>query len=238
MMGLEQYISKDEILQSRTPSEYIVWFEEKLNIIRQRRDELKEQIILHQGIAKYFHEELFPLYRLLQNKLKVWEQVKFLPVIGSQNYDVKVNTHRSDVPQYIEITITDRDEEQHNRMEYFLKHEEVDLLGTVSISRKPIRKIDVEGVLLDEREINQAQKNRLQEAINRKVNAVKRMEGTALLVYFDDYTYFRYDNPKSAQEMALFLASINMEWKTQYTGIYIVGASGRSIWQIISTSSC
>src|SRR5208283_5161065 len=105
-------------------------------------------------------------------------------------YDVKVNTHRSDVPQYIEITITDRDEEQHNRMEYFLKHGEVDVLGAVSISRKSVRKIQVEGGLLDEREVNQCQKNWIQESITKKTKVVKRMEGTALLVYFDDYTYF------------------------------------------------
>ena len=234
MTRLEDFMSKDEIAQSRMPEEYISWFEGKLNIIKQRREELKQQNILHQGVSKYFHEELFPLYRLLQNKLEDWEQAKFLPVIGGQNYDVKVNTNRSDVPQYIEITITDRDEEQHNRMEYFLKHGEVDLLGAVSISRKPIRKIQVEGGLLDERKINQGQKNRIQESIVKKTKVVKRMEGTALLVYFDDYTYFRYDRPESKQEMGLFLASINTEWQKQYTQLYVVGASGKSFWQVNS----
>ena len=214
------------------PEEYISWVEGKLNIIRNRREEFKEQNILHQGIAKYFHEELFPLYRLLQNKLEDWKQIKFLPIIGNQNFDIKVNTDRSDIPKYIEITITDRDEIQHNRMEYFLKHGVADLLGSVSISReKPVREIDVGMVLLDEKEVNQAQENRIQEAINRKVRVIKRMDCTALVVYFDDYTYFRYDKPESKQEMSVFLDSIKINWKEQYTALYVVGASGKSFWR-------
>ncbi|HAH21599.1 MAG: hypothetical protein A2Y00_05640 [Omnitrophica WOR_2 bacterium GWF2_43_52] len=73
VVKLENYINKEEISIPRTPEEYILWFEGKLQITKEQREELKTQNILHKGVAKYFYEELFPLYRLLQNKSKTWK---------------------------------------------------------------------------------------------------------------------------------------------------------------------
>lgn len=97
-MRFEKYIKKEEISQPRTPGEYIDWFERKLKITKKRREDLKIQNILHKGIAKYFYEELFLLYRLLQNKSKTWQGSSFTPIIGNQNFDVKVDSARKNIP--------------------------------------------------------------------------------------------------------------------------------------------
>ena len=101
----ENYINEQEISQPRTPAEFISWFEEKLEINRKRREELRKQMLLREGdMSEYFYNELLPLYCLLKNKSEDWKEVNFLPIKGSQNFDVKVQTDRKDVPKYIEIT--------------------------------------------------------------------------------------------------------------------------------------
>lgn len=84
---LENYINKEEIFQPRTPKEYVLWFEGKLKIIKERGKELKKQILLHEGVSKYFHEELFP-----HGYGKIWSifcafEMGFLSVGGNLSYN-------------------------------------------------------------------------------------------------------------------------------------------------------
>lgn len=236
MKKLEQYLRENEISQPRTPEEYISWFEEKLKIIKEH-SELREQIILHKGISKYFHEELFPLYRLLQNKRESWESVKLIPVKGNQNYDVELKSVREDIPKFIEITTIERNEKEHARMEYFLEHGHVDLLGEVAIDRNKAtgRKIVVGEGFFSEEEINQSVKNRIEKAIDKKIKIAKRPDHTALLIYFDDYVSFRYDKNTSKSEMSSYLDSLNKNWQDKYSVLYVVGTSGNSFWERLDT---
>lgn len=227
-MRFEEYIKEDEISQPRTPKEFINWFENKLEITKNLREELKTQNILHQGVAKIFYEELFPLYRLLQNKLEEWRGVIFKPIIGNQNYDVKVSPCRENIPNYIEITVADMNEEEKARMEYFLNHGHVNAIGEVVIERdkKRGKKITVYEDACPSGEINQKIRNRIGELINKKMAVKERPNNTALLVFFDDYTAFRYDRCSSKSEMNTFLDSVNTEWQNRYLALYVVGASG------------
>ena len=231
-MKFENYINKKEISIPRTPKEYILWFEGKLRITKERREEFKTQNILHKGIAKYFYEEMFPLYRLLQNKSKTWERSRFSPVIGNQNFDVKVDSNRKDIPQYVEIVVADRDESENAKMEYFLAHGSVNSIGNVSIERNKRlgKKITVDEEAHSSEEINRRVKDRINSLINKKIMVKERPDNTALLVFFDDYTAFRYDLNKSKSEMEEFLNSIDIPWRDQYSALYIVGASGKSFW--------
>jgi len=231
MMGvvkLENYINAEEISTPRTPNEYILWFEKKLKITKTLREELKSQNILHQGIAKIFYEELFPLYRLLQNKLQEWKNARFTPIIGNQNYDVEVKTENNRTPQYIEIVIANMNEIEHARMEYFLENGHVSMVGGVSIerNRRLGKKITVEEEAHSSEEINRKVKDRINSLINKKIMVKERPNNTALLVFFDDYTSFRYDICSSKSEMNTFLDSIKIEWQNRYSALYIVGASG------------
>lgn len=230
---LENYIRAEEIFLPRTPNEYIIWFEEKLEITKKHREELKAQNILHKGIAKYFYEELFPLYRLLQNKSKTWGQAKFIPIIGNQNFDVQVYSDRNGIPKYIEIVVADRNESEHARMEYFLAYGSVNSIGDVSITRNKRngKRVSVYEKAHSREEINQKIKDRIIELINKKITVKVRPNNTALLVFFDDYTSFRYDLEKSKQEMQAFLDSLNIQWRDKYSALYIVGASGKSFYK-------
>lgn len=234
---LEQYINKDEVSQPRTPEEYILWFEEKLEIIKAKREGLKKQILLHEGISKYFHEELFPLYRLLQYKCKDWTGAKFSPVKGNQNYDVKIESNKEGIPKYIEITTAEFNEDEHNRMEYFSNSGHVDLLGKVSSegTQKTGKQISIEEVgFVDEELVSQLTKDRIKEAIKRKIYVTARPDHTALLLSFDDYIHFRYDDDRSKGKMNAFLDSNDVPWGDRYTTLYLVGASGKSFYERLS----
>ena len=120
---LEDYLTKEEISKPRTPKQFVNWFEEKLSVTKQLRHDLLKQNILHEGIAKYLYEELFPLYRLLQNKLEEWNDVKFTPILGYQNFDVDVKSNRNNFLKNIEITQADMNYDEKNRMMYLFQNE-------------------------------------------------------------------------------------------------------------------
>ena len=230
-MKLEEYINKDEISQLRTPQEYVNWFEKKLAITKKLKEELGIQNLLHKGIAKDFYEELFPLYRLLQNKLKEWKGMKFKPVIGGhKSYDVEVSNCKKDSPSYIEITVTDFDEAEKARMEYLLNNV---LAGNVLIKRdektgKKISVIDNEAHRCEE--INQKFEKRIVKRINHKMMK-NPPPNTALLVNFDDYIAFCYDKANSKIKMNSFLDSITIQWQNKFVALYIAGDSGKSFYE-------
>ena len=203
---LEQYLSEDEISRPRTAEEFVCWVDGKHVLLRERRFTLNKQNLLHQGIAKKFYEEVLPLHCLLKNKAQDWCEERFKPVFGNQNYDVEIQTGRTDVPQFIEITIADMDKEENDRMQHLLAH------GSVA-------------------EISQNVAERIKERIIKKMSVIKRPDHTALLIYFDDYTDFSYHREASKREMDVVLDSIDTPWGDRYAALYVVGASGQSLWQ-------
>jgi len=213
MEKLENYISKEEISQPRSPKDFIDWFEEKLEITKKLREKLEMQNILHRGRAKIFYEELFPLYRLLQNKRKDWRSAKLTPIIGNQNYDVEVKTCRTDVPKYIEITITDMDEKAIARWKSFASGQgDTGLSGFADeLYRQGIDKI--------------------KRAIEQKVKKGKRPDNTALLVYIDDYEIFPYFKEEPKKEIDSFLCLLDIQWQSKFKFLYLVGISGNSFWE-------
>ncbi|MEW6171033.1 MAG: hypothetical protein AB1472_05710 [Candidatus Omnitrophota bacterium] len=218
-------MNENEISQPRTPKEFIEWFEQKLEITKGYREELKKQNILHEGIAKKFYEELFPLYRLLQHKVEEWHDVRIEYIPGDQNFDVKVESSREFIPKYIEITQADMNEEEYLRMRYFLEQGTVSTTGKVTkegTKRTGLR------ILVDD-EMGEGSVSILEKirqikiAIDNKVKVAKRPDRTALLVYFDDY--LKFPRGKGQQEINEFLSK-NESWKEQYVCLFVVSASG------------
>jgi hypothetical protein len=162
-MSFENYITKEEASIPRNPKEFIDWFKEKLRITKEYRDELKKQNLLHEGIAKIFYEELFPLYRLLQCKEKEWHDTRIMYVYGNQNFDVEIISSRQDIPRFIEITQSDMNKEEYLRMKYFLEKGSVSMIGSVlkEGNKKTGLKISVEEIATDHSEWNLKKKEQI-----------------------------------------------------------------------------
>ena len=221
------WINKKEISVPRIPKQFINWFEEKLELVEHLKPDLRKQNLLHKGIAKVFYEELFPLYRLLQNKIEAWNDVELIPILGEQNFDVKINNSKDTFLEYIEITQAGINEYEYLRRVHLSKYGYVNMIGEVLKEgpQKAGLKISIRNELISQDELNSRMINHIKDAIEKKQNVRKRPNKTALLVYFDDYRTFLQD--KDWVIMNNFLDSICNLWLMNYVSLFVVGASGR-----------
>ncbi len=217
----EHYINDLEIAEPRSSAQFIKWYESKLQLIR---DELEgkridsKQMLLHEGIAKIFYEELYPLYKLIQQKEKQWTEISIVPVVGNQNYDVLVNTSAKNVPKYIEITNADRHYDEHLRMQYFLKHGSVDMSADVSKKNGTIY-VDDDGGLDLYSDLSSKKQEQIVKAIKSKELSDCRPDNTALLVFFDDSIVFSNDEERHELDIVLKTVRLN-----RFSHLYVVGS--------------
>jgi hypothetical protein len=230
MAALEEIITIEEICSPRTPTQFLEWFEAKLREIK-KTDGINDQVILREGIGKFFYEEVFPLFRLLQNKKDAWRNLKFKNVYGDQPFDVEIfGSKECEFPSFLEITMADQNYEDHLRMRYFIEHGDVCMTGplTHTGTKKTGLNVSVANEAGDLTEMNQEKKDLIRNAITRKTSKAYP-ENTGLLVYFDDYVAFsRY---KDKAVMDGFLDELDMGWTDKFSALYLVGASGNQIWE-------
>jgi|GEM_PF-1932172 len=230
MAALEEIITIEEICSLRTPTQFLEWFEDKLREIKER-NVINDQVILREGIAKFFYEEVFPLYRLLQNKKDAWSNLKFKNVYGNQSFDVEIfGSKEYELPSFLEITIADQKYEDHLRMWYFAEHGHVCMTGPVTYTgtKKTGLNVSVANEARQHAEMNQEKKDLIRIAITGKTSK-SYPENTGLLVYFDDYVAFsRY---KDKAVMDEFLDELDVDWTDKFSALYLVGASGNQIWE-------
>ena len=230
MAALEEIISIEEICSPRTPTQFLEWFEDKLREIKET-DVINDQVILREGISKFFYEEVFPLYRLFQNKKDAWSNLKFKNVYGEQPFDVEIfGSRECEFPSFLEITMADQNYEDHLRMRYFTEHGDVCMTGPVTHTgtKKTGLNISVANEAREHTEMNQEKKDLIRIAITRKTSKAYP-ENTGLLVYFDDYVAFsRY---KDKAVMDGFLDEVDVGWTDKFSALYLVGASGNQIWE-------
>jgi hypothetical protein len=225
---VENYITVDDIQRFRRPADFVSWFFRKLDEINSGEG-VREQILLRQGIAKVVFEEVYPLYRLLQNKGSEWNEIEFRNVVGNQQFDVETTSEIQIVPHFMEITIADQNYEEHLRMRYLVDHGHVPLIGKVSH----------EGTKKRGYKIRPAIEMRLHTEINKNVEAMIKdavalkcgkdyPKDTGLLVYFDDNKAFR--NSDDTELMSSFIASLGDDWMNTFSHLFVVGATGSKVW--------
>jgi hypothetical protein len=156
MAALEEIITIEEICSPRTPTQFLEWFEDKLREIKET-DVINDQVILREGIAKFFYEEVFPLYSLFQNKKDAWSNLRFKNVYGNQPFDVEIfGSKEYELPSFLEITIADQNYEDHLRMRYFTEHGHVCMTGPVTYTgtKKTGLNVSVANEARDHTEVN------------------------------------------------------------------------------------
>jgi hypothetical protein len=106
------------------------------------------------------------------------------------------------------------------------------MMGDVSVERKGKKeRINVKHEADSSKRMNQIAMARIKKIIDKKESVLPRPSQTALLIFFDDYTRLRYDHSASRLAMSKFIRSINRQVQSQYSNIYIVGASGQSFYE-------
>jgi hypothetical protein len=230
MAALEEIITIEEICRPRTPAQFLEWFENKLREI-QKTDGINDQVILREGIGKFFYEEVFPLFRLLQNKKDAWRNLKFKNVYGDQPFDVEIfGSKECEFPSFLEITMADQKYEDYLRMRYFTEHGDVCMTGVVTYTgtKKTGLNVSVANEAGDLTEMNQEKKDLIRIRISEKTSKAYP-DNTGLLVYFDDYVAFSRCKDKAVMDE--FLDELDVGWTDKFSALYLVGASGNQIWE-------
>jgi hypothetical protein len=226
---LEHLVTPGEIQQDRTPDEFIAWFEGFLERARVARD-CRRQILLRQGIAKPVYEEVFPLYRLLEYKRTAWAGRRFRNVLGNQPFDVSATPAGPGVFSQLEITTAGNNQAEALRMEVFADRGSVSGIGPVmwSGTKRTGRTVEISEDMQLHSDLVDRKKRQLIEAIARKAQR-DYQAGTALLVYFDDHVAFA--DPDDQPVMQEILAATREAWRRKFCSLYIVGASGKRLWE-------
>ncbi|MBL9219027.1 MAG: hypothetical protein JNG82_11100 [Opitutaceae bacterium] len=227
---LEQLVTLDEIAQDRTPADFVVWFDEVLERTRLDDPALRRQILLRQGLAKPVYEEVFPLYRLLAVKQAAWSGRRFRNVLGNQPYDVSVTPAVAGAFSFLEITTADNDQAEAVRMEVFEEKGTVSAISPVTWTgtKRTGRTVEISEDMQLHSDTVKRKRDQLVAAIERK-SSRDYPAGTALLVYFDDYVAFA--DPDDQPVMAEVLAVTRDVWRRKFCALYIIGASGRRLWE-------
>jgi len=225
---LEALITPDEIAQDRSPEDFVIWFEDFLEKTRGDRS-LRDQILLRQGIAKPVYEEVFPLYRLLSQKRAAWHGRKFRNILGSQPYDVIV-THANGSQAFIEITTADVDQAEAMRMEVFAAQGRVPVAAPVTWSgtKRTGRRVEISEDMQLHSGLVEKKRAQIIAAVERKCQKTPAAD-SALLVYFDDYVCFADEADMPVMDELLNV--VRAGWQTRFRALYVVGASGKRIWE-------
>jgi hypothetical protein len=114
-----------ECLKPRTPKELRAWVLARCDAFAQI-PELRKPVLLHEGLFKWFHEEIYPLSVFAARRYGDRADVLCVPK-RDQTSDVDAEIYE---PSRINVQITGaRHPGQHVLMRYFVDHPVVELLG-------------------------------------------------------------------------------------------------------------
>jgi hypothetical protein len=128
-------LTKEECCEDRTPDQLYTWLFKKIDLFYSRSQDapdLKKQLLLREGTAKQFYEEIYPLALFAKHYYAGRADISVKWVPGNQNHDAVIRG-RDEEPLFVEIAQTVYAYEESLRMEYFLHK---DREGLVSLTGK------------------------------------------------------------------------------------------------------
>ncbi len=230
----EQIISKSEIEQFRTPTEFNRWIVSKLKLFREYREQIKKQELLRKGISKQFWSEIYPLYLLMKKQALLGQNFKVKNIIGNQPYDAEIQYPDNNRHAICKLEFTEAKDgyDLSLRMEKFIETGSVSLTGelTVNGTKKTGHNICISEDMASHKDLLNNQFTLIKECIEKK----KRKDyssNIALVVVIDDYTVPRYDNKKDLDCFIAFLNSDNIFKNTGFAALFFVGLSGELFFE-------
>ena len=190
-------LTREVLEEAHTAAEYLQWARALIARVREEHDGL-ERIRLRIGLAQELMNEVFPLGLLASKYFNGSDEVRIQLKIGNQNHDATVSDarDRGSSVEYVEVTLASEGEDNYLRMRVLHKEGQVSGLGPVTKSgtQRTGLKIHVEPQAVSQAEVLQGEKNRVVQAIERKLGK-SYPSNTLLLVGFnDEMAYDRPDN--------------------------------------------
>jgi hypothetical protein len=219
-------LTEAELTIPRTPNELNAWLYRKIDYFAAIKN-ARSWVLLREGLAKKFYEELFPLNLLTKHLYGDREDVECTYRLIQGDFDALIVDY-STVPAAevkVEITQAVNGHDQSLRMEYFVKHGHVPLTGHVS--RKGTKNtgepIVVAPECIDSTEKLNNTCMRIRSSLERKSVAKNGLGkyglGHVLLLWFDD-SMFR-DTERA--EVHRFIQQLLPEIPLNFRTLFVVG---------------
>ena len=222
----------EELTIPRTPTELARWVESKCRLFADH-PEAKEWVLLHQGLSKKFHEEIYPLSLFATHLYTGRSDIQCIPNLDERDFDALILDYSMSPPSELKVEITYAVDgyDHHLRMKFFLMHGSVNVLGTLSASKTENRDhvIDVENEAIDYNDLLKRTCWLIRSRVERKSipNKPQRYgQGHVLIVVIDDWQWFRF--AQDTEALKDFVKKEVLTLPLAFAALYLVGLSGKT----------
>jgi hypothetical protein len=226
-------LTEADMTTTRTPEELARWVEQKYREIAGPDRRFKEYALRRTGLAKTFYEEVRPLSLLVNKLYPERADIVCTPNLDTNDdfdaiiRDCSVYPH---IERKIELTLAIEGHTEHLRMEYFLEHGHVNLLGKVCSTgtKRTRQKVSVEEEMVSRMDSVQKTCQLIEAAAKRKSAKPGRYGYTHdLVIFFDDWRWFDADDDIIVLEG--FMGTNVLTLPLRFRTVYVLGWSGRTL---------
>lgn len=221
----EDFVTAEEIEKERTSDELAVWIESKISAIAAHAGG-KEAIRLRRGLCKKLVEEVYATSIFAKHKYASEPLVRFLPVLGNQQYDVRVRDMRVTPPfiHYLEVTQAHEGEQDYLRMLELTRKGHVWASGNVT--KKGTKHTGIELTVDSSAKSMSEHIDRgtklIKEAVERKAGG-RYNSNTSLVVMYEDTIAFQDEQERL--ELDSFMRTLLPKSNLEFDRLYLVGWS-------------
>jgi hypothetical protein len=191
--SINQILTSEDLTKKRTPPELYSWWRKKSDELYKFSSESRKAYRLHEGLAKPFMEELFPLSLFGKRKFGDIDKIFLQLIIGNQRYDAILTDLRTDTAwhSYIEITQSHNGKEQYLRDLVLYKKGSVFTFDNVikTGTKKTGIEVSVQPLIVDVEKAAENDLNNILAAVKKKTGKIYPAN-TSLIIFFDDRLHF------------------------------------------------
>ena len=112
-------LTAEEMIIPRTPTELNRWVEGKCRLFADR-PEAKAWVLLHQGLSKKFHEEIYPLSLFVMHFYTGRSDIHCIPNLDNRDFDAIILDYSVSPPSELKVEITSA-VDGYDKVDWFVK---------------------------------------------------------------------------------------------------------------------
>lgn len=226
-------LSQNELTIPRTPAELAHWVDDKCRQFASC-PEAKEWVLLHKGLSKKFHEEVYPFSLFATHVYGGRSDIRCIPNLDNRDFDAVILDRSTSPPLELKVEISSAIEgyEEHLRMIYFVRHGSVNTWGTLLASgtKNTGHTIQVKDEMIAHSELLAHTLSLISAAAKRKSSTPDRSgkygRGHILVLVFDDCHWFKLEQDAAA--LKTFVQKDVLTFPLDFADLYMVGLSGKT----------
>lgn len=225
---VERLLPLAECVTPRTPKALRDWVLAKCSVFN--KPEFRKAVLLHEGLFKWFYEEIYPLSVFVVRRYGDRMDVSCAPKRDqSRDVDAEINEPSRTIP--VEITSA-RDPDHHLRMEYWVQHRCVPFTGPLKVqgTKRTGRQIESELESVDHRESRARYLSLIKTAAEGKAGLGRYGKSYELIIAVEDGWFNPEDgcfDPEDANEVVAFIEREVLTLPLEFGAIHIVGLTER-----------